>query len=299
MKKNLKTFLWNRKASLRSTRGAFSIFLALFLWHPPLQALTPPSELLIVLDPGHGGKDFGSIYKTKHPDEKALHEKDIVLDIAKETAKILRTPAYRNTFRKPIQVLLTRNKDIFLSLDKRAAISRTQNTKIFISIHANSEPTKQAHGTEIYILNNSSKESYSHHETLYKRRITEENKNSSLPLLLRSVATDAMSLPSRLAAQRIGQSLKAQFKKDKIQLKYRGVRQALLQVLLDVRVPSLLLEVAFLSNKNDRKLLHQKKTIRSIAKGLTLGILSYLEASEKESYWTILEEETPKVLHSR
>ena len=289
MKKNLKTFLWSRNFLLLLTLG----------WHTSLWAISPP-EIRIVLDPGHGGKDFGSVYTGKKGKGHPFYEKNLVLDIAKETKKILHSPEYIGSLKKAMRVILTREKDIFLSLDKRATISKTHNAKIFVSIHANAEKTLTAHGMEIYLLDNASKESYSHHETLYKRRTVAEKRSSSLPLLLSSVTTDSMSLPSQLAAEKIGESLQQQLKKDGIKISYRGIKKTLLQVLLDVHVPSLLLEVAFISNENDRKLLRRKKTIHSIAKGLAMGILSHLESSERENYWTIFEEEEPSpLLHSQ
>lgn len=246
-------------------------------------ALTP---FVVILDPGHGGADTGAVgtWKAKNSTRKRkLLEKEVVLDLARRVQMELENEAFGKALGRPIKVVLTRDSDGFISLDKRALIARQAKADLFISLHANAEKTGSVRGFEIYYLDNSSKESYSHHETLLKRRrkiVKPKHKDPRLALLLRSVATDSTLSFSKLAARTMQKSILEEFRQDGFVAKDRGIRRALLQVLLDAETPGVLIEALYLSHPKDRELIQHPQARNSIANGIAKGILRYLAKVE-------------------
>jgi N-acetylmuramoyl-L-alanine amidase len=95
----------------------------------------------VVIDPGHGGKDYGAPGYLK-----GIHEKKVVLQIARRLAKKIRQEL-------KLEVILTRNRDRFLTLEERTAFANTKNADLFISIHTNASRDRRAYGIETYFLN--------------------------------------------------------------------------------------------------------------------------------------------------
>ena len=237
---------------------------------------------VVVLDPGHGGRDVGSVGTRKYTragKKKAILEKNVTLNLALRTARYLKLKKFWGPLGRPIKVVFTRTSDQARSLEKRASIARQYNTDLFVSIHVNSEKSKKAHGMETYFLDNSSSQTYSHHKTLQKRdrkRRYRKHDPDGLSMLMRSVATDSTVTPSLNAARYISASVGSQLRKDKISIKNRGVRKQLFQVLLDARVPGLLFEAAYLSHPQDVMYLTSNRALDSIARGLAGGIARFL-----------------------
>jgi N-acetylmuramoyl-L-alanine amidase len=239
-----------------------------------LAGLRAPKPYVVVLDPGHGGNDHGA---SAVLGKKRITEKEIALGIAIRTARALRGEEYAGILDRPVQVLLTREKDIYVGLEQRAEIARKAGADLFVSIHSNSDPSKKGEGLEIYFLNNTDQTSDSKLEQI-ENRLTERYKGpgKQASLLLRSVAADAVVDSSREAAGTLQASLGDHLRGKGISFQDRGVRQGLLYVLLDSQVPAVLLEAFFMSHPGDLKLLNEPDSRQMIADGLARGILRYL-----------------------
>lgn len=206
---------------------------------------------LIVIDPGHGGKDPGTI-------SGKLYEKDIVLKLAKKIEKLSKN--YKN-----IEVRLTRDKDIFLPLEERAVIANKLGGDLFISLHANSFPKdRNVGGMELYHLDNTRDE--------YANKLARvENKISENTSLLGTILVD-MDISYYVGdsldyAKEIGSGLKKDLKKYGVKL--RGYEKgALFYVLVGARMPSLLFEIGYITNKTEKDLLQKDEYLESIAKSL-------------------------------
>ncbi len=281
-----------------------SVVFVVFTTSPAVSAITPKggsktavAPYVVILDPGHGGSDTGAVgvwqmqssaqnsaqSSSNSTRKQRLVEKEVVLDLARRVQIELENEAFAKALGRPIRIVLTRESDGFVSLDQRAFIARQAKADLFVSLHANAETTGSVRGFEIYYLDNSSKESYSHHETLHQRRKKigkPKHKDSKLALLLRSIATDSTLNHSKLAAKTLQKSILNEIRDDGYTVKDRGIRRALLQVLLDAETPGVLIEALYLSHPQDRKLIQHPQARNSIASGIAKGILKYLILSE-------------------
>ena len=205
---------------------------------------------IIVIDPGHGGKDPGAI-------SGKLYEKNIVFQLAKKIEKLSKNY-------KGIEVKLTRNKDIFLPLEERAAIANAMNGDLFISLHANSFKKGDVGGMEIYHLDNTRND--------YTDKLARvENKISEKATLLHTILVDmTMSYyvgDSLVYAEEIGKGIKKDLKQ--YGTKVRGYNKgALFYVLVGARMPSLLFEIGYITNKTEKNLLQKDEYLEAIAKSL-------------------------------
>jgi len=219
---------------------------------------------IVVLDPGHGGHDPGAI------GPKGLMEKDVTLAIALKIKRILeKTRQYK--------VYLTRGKDEYLDLEKRAQIANKRGADIFVSIHANASPNRDGKGIESYILNWTDDEEAmkvaARENAITLRRMKEAR--SEVGLILASLELQAKRDDSLGLAHMIQGSLIKNVSdnyKDAINL---GVKQALFYVLVGAKMPSVLVEISFISNPFEEKLLRKNEYRESISKGISEGIIKY------------------------
>ncbi len=225
----------------------------------PAQNLKP---IVVVIDPGHGGKDPGAIGKGRKK------EKDIVLAIAQQVAKeINQTFGYK--------AVLTRKGDYYISLRERLNIARRSNADMFISIHADAYKNHKAHGASVFALSERG-------ATSEAARWLAEKENSSELMggvklddkgsVLRSVLLDLSQTATTGAGLEIGAEVLSEMKKVTPMHKGR-VEQAAFVVLKSPDIPSLLIETGFVSNQGELKRLvspgFQKKIAKSIAKGVS------------------------------
>ncbi len=213
----------------------------------------------IVIDAGHGGKDPGAIGR------KGLREKDVVLKVALKTRDALRKKGYK--------VILTRSKDTFLPLEERTAIANTKNADLFLSIHANSAPNRRARGMETYYLSLATTKEE-------KQAAALENAVSSKQLSeLQSILSDIMKNSkideSRKFAGTVQSALAAGMKKSYGNVKDLGVKKAPFFVLIGAQMPSVLAEIAFLSNKEEEKRLRSDSYLTALATELANGVEMY------------------------
>jgi len=225
----------------------------------------------IVIDPGHGGHDPGAV------GPKKLYEKNVVLDIALKLRKILQ--------KNPMnEVFLTRESDIYLPLEERTAIANKKNADLFISIHANASPNREARGVETYLLN------WTDDEEAMKVA-ARENKISLRKMramkkqfdILETIKTDLMRENKRDESVKLANYIQRSIISG-VNEKYKniidhGVKQAMFYVLLGANMPSILAEVSFISNPQEENLLSNETYREEIAKALAEGIDTYFKSS--------------------
>ncbi len=217
----------------------------------------------IVLDPGHGGHDTGTIGPT------GLMEKDLCLDVALRLGKIIeqRLPG--------ADVIYTRSDDSFIPLEERTNIANQAKADLFISIHANSSRDTGARGIETYYLN--LKGSAEAMEVAARENATAQEGVHDLQNLVMKITQTEKIDESREFATDIQDSLSKRIQRASRSVKNRGVRKAPFVVLIGAAMPSILTEISFLSNPADEKLLKQPEQRQKVAEGLYQGIASYLQ----------------------
>ena len=227
------------------------------------QARGANKNRVIVLDAGHGGKDAGAVGKNK------LYEKNIVLSIALETGKILKSRGYK--------VYFTRSNDKFINLRDRTSIANEKKADIFISIHANAAPNakkaKEMQGIETYFLSPTRSERSMQVASLENKADTDEmnyfTKISYLNFLNREKIIASNKLAIDVQSNLLG-AVKSKFK-----VVDGGVREAPFWVLVGAQMPAVLIEAGYISNDKDHKLLSNKAYRDKIALGIANGIDDY------------------------
>jgi N-acetylmuramoyl-L-alanine amidase len=218
----------------------------------------------IVIDPGHGGHDTGTIGPT------GLMEKDLCLDVALRLGKIIeqRLPG--------ADVVYTRSDDTFVPLEERTNIANQAKADLFISIHANSSRDHAARGIETYYLN--LKGSAEAMEVAARENASSQEGVHDLQNLVMKIAKTEKIDESKELAEDIQDSLAKRIQKTSKPVKNRGVRKAPFVVLIGADMPSILTEISFLSNPADEQMLKKPEQRQKVAEGLYQGVVSYLES---------------------
>lgn len=216
----------------------------------------------VVIDPGHGGRDYGApgYYK-------GTHEKYVVLQIARRLAAKIRKELKFN-------VHLTRNSDRYLTLEERTAIANTKNADLFISIHTNSHQDRRAYGIETYILN-LAKDDESIRVAAFENATSEKN-ISDLQTILSDLMQNAKIDESTRLAGYVQNSLSNNLKKRYSKVRNKGVKQAPFYVLLGAGMPSILIETSFISNPRECKRLRSAQYQEYLCDGIVNGIRKYV-----------------------
>jgi len=221
----------------------------------------------IVIDPGHGGKDPGTVNRSLD-----LEEKSITLDIAKRLNAILNEHA-------ELEIILTRPRDEYVALEERAAIANSNQGDIFISIHTNSAPRKTARGIEAYYLNITA-------DPRAMEVAAQENAMSSKSIaemrtILDQILQNSKIAESKILAQYIQESMVGNLRMKFDGIEDLGVKKAPFYVLLGAQMPSALLEVSFLSCQDEASRLATPSYRQAIAAGLYLGIINFIQSLGK------------------
>lgn len=223
-------------------------------------------DFKVVLDPGHGGKDPGAV-------NGSVQEKQIVLDVALKAQKLLEKE-------KGIEVVFTRSTDVFVEVRERTKIANREKADIFVSIHVNSARRTAAHGAEVFIMGMS--QNASHLEVAKRENavITLENNfktnyagfDPSRPESLIGLTL----IQEQFIAQSINLASKIQslFVKD-AKREDRGVKQGPFWVLHSASMPSVLVELGFLSNNTERAYLNSEKGKNELAQAIADAIVNY------------------------
>ena len=216
----------------------------------------------IVIDPGHGGHDQGTI------GPGGLLEKDLVLSLALDLQNLLQA-------KLGAQVILTRSDDTFIALEERSAIANQFRADLFISIHANSSRSRSTSGVETYYLNFAKTDA--EREIASRENATSTGSISELEDLIKKIAQADKSTESKELASRIQKKLYSGARKMFPTAQNRGVRSAPFIVLIGANMPSILTEVAFISNPRDERLLKKAPNQERLVKALFSGIEDYMK----------------------
>ena len=215
----------------------------------------------IVIDPGHGGHDTGTI------GPNGLEEKDLVLEVSRRLGKLLET-------RLGAQVVYTRKNDTFIPLETRTAIANQARADLFISIHANSSHDEDARGVETYYLNfTSSPEAL---EVAARENAVSEKSIYELQDLVKKIALKEKIEESREFAWDVQRSLHSGLAAKSPAIRDRGVKKAPFIVLIGANMPSILAEISFVSNPTDEHRLATSEYRQRIAESLYRGIAKYV-----------------------
>ncbi len=217
----------------------------------------------VALDPGHGGHDTGTIGPS------GLKEKDLVLDVARRVRRLVEE-------RLGTEVILTRDKDDFVPLEERTAIANKEGADLFISIHANASRNRRVSGVETFYLSFAS--DADEREVASRENATSQRNIRELEDLLKRIALGDFNQESQDLAHVVQQSLAGVMLESKPQWHDRGVKKAPFIVLINSTMPSILTEIAFISNPSDEKYLQREDSRELVAEALYKGIEEYFRA---------------------
>ena len=211
----------------------------------------------IVLDPGHGGWDLGTVGR------QGLLEKDLVLDVTERLGRLLRE-------RLRAEVIFTRTSDLYLPLDQRAEVANQAQADLFVSVHANYSDSTTARGVETY---------YTNFFSAPGAREIEARENGTAtkpaPVSLSAAELHEKIEESRHLAASIQRSLYATLAASNSGIRDRGVKDSAFVVLTGTTMPAVLTEISFVSSPADERNLETEAYRQRIAEALYKGIAGY------------------------
>jgi N-acetylmuramoyl-L-alanine amidase len=211
----------------------------------------------IVVDAGHGGHDPGALGPTR------VREKDVTLAIARRLARKLRAQGF--------EVVLTRSSDRYLALEERTAIANTARGDLFVSIHANANPRRTRAGVETYVLNVA--------DDRYARRLAarengadlgDEEQGADVVRILTDLDAKSSAGASRRLAGLVQREVAGQLGSRDL-----GVKSALFYVLLGARMPAVLVETAFISNREEERRLASPRWQDGVAGSIARAVSGF------------------------
>lgn len=231
----------------------------------------------ILIDAGHGGKDPGALKTYKiNGKNVTIQEKDITLKVAKMLAERLKS-AYPGK-----QIILTRDKDVFLSLGERTDIANSvkvgeNEAVLFISVHVNSSLNKTSSGYEVWYLSPG-----------YRRNVLDKSAvegDENLFPILNSMLEEEYTTESIMIAKFIMDGLSGQIGKDS---KARGIRAEEWFVVKNSNMPAVLIELGFVSNEKEALLLNDDKYLKKATLGIYNGIAAFITHFERSQGFTAI-----------
>lgn len=217
----------------------------------------------VVVDPGHGGHDPGAVGAS------GLQEKDVVLSIGLKLREKLKEEL-------GLDVVMTRSTDVFIPLEERTAIANKVNADLFVSIHANAAPNRNAAGIETYYLNLAKTEKVA--QLAAKENGTTLEKVSTLQAILFDLMANYKLNDSAHLAEEIQKAIYKTTKAKYPDTKNLGVKQGPFYVLVGASMPSILTEVGFLSNSTEETRLKDPAFHDLTANGILDGIHAYISS---------------------
>jgi len=255
-------------------RAALVALLLTGLAAPARARAAEPEARPIVVDPGHGGADFGA------KGAGGLLEKDLTLAVARKLAAELRA--------RKLPVLLTRNSDVFIPLAERTAIANRAHAALFISIHGNSAPEAEIAGCETYFLSVEASDDEAMRVALAENDVFGQAGTAADS---RDVVGQVLGDLIRTEHLRESSDLAATIQRSLAKIpgaESRGVKQAPFAVLTGTNMPAALVEIGFVTNAAEAKRLAQKDMQAKLAKALATALVEAmgqnreLEVSRKE-----------------
>jgi len=230
---------------------------------PPIQPAAPPAKsyTTIVIDPGHGGKDSGAVGL------RQTEEKDITLKVGLKLKELL-------SKQPGIRVLMTRDRDVFIELEERAKYANSHNADLFVSVHVNSHPSRSVKGIEIYHFG----------EAKDQRALEVAARENGTPLSSTGVGWEYL-VADLLTTKKIEASLELAWTAKEAMITHmngqyavndHGVKTAPFYVLRFTSMPSILAEIAYISNPDEEDLLRKPVFVRDVAQSLFNGISAFL-----------------------
>lgn len=218
---------------------------------------------VVVIDPGHGGTDYGAIGRG------GTREKDVALDIAKRLAKLIRKD-------KQFKVIMTRDKDKTMTLEERAKIANQASADLFISIHANSSLKRHVRGWNVFFLATAKNDSaravaqlensvYLREQSAFNAHRSEYDPEFEDPVL--SIINEMIMTEFQTESHDFAVMCDRELRRN-LKIPARGVDQAGFFVLNMVFTPSVLIETGFISNSKEEKLLKSKKYQKKVASAI-------------------------------
>jgi len=215
----------------------------------------------IVIDPGHGGKDSGSI------GYKGMREKTLTLSIAKQLKKEIES-------RLNVEVILTRDRDVFMPLEQRTALANVKGADLFISLHANASRNNRIAGIETFYLG-LTRDKRSQLLASIENAASQQSL-AKLESSIKKITRFEKMNESREFALKVHKEFYKTIKKLHPATRDRGVKKAPFVVLIGADIPSILLEIGFISNKREAQIISSKKNQKKIAIAICRGIETYL-----------------------
>jgi N-acetylmuramoyl-L-alanine amidase len=223
-----------------------------------------PQSFKMVIDAGHGGEDPGAIGPT------GLREKDVVLKIAKKV---------RDKVRKTLgwEVIMTREGDRFIPLDERTGIANSENAALFLSIHANACTDRRVCGIESFVLGTTTDKDAL--RLAAKENNISPKQVSDLQVILADLKLNDPHkvIPSNRLADSIQRALVKSLHNQYGQVRDLGVKQAPFVVLIGAEMPSILVEVSFISNHREEKRLRDSRYLDTLADAIVEGLKNYAQ----------------------
>lgn len=229
---------------------------------------------IVVIDPGHGGKDPGAIGRN------GMKEKIVVLDIARYLEKFLGRE-------RDLKVVMTRRRDEFISLDERVKIANANKGGLFVSIHTNSSHQRSAGGFETFYLGESKTDAAKSVVILENSVLDLEERPflSDMGRTLDKILWDLRYSEFKIESKEFAGVINLNMDK-RLALRNRGIKGALLYVLRGVAMPAALVETAFISNYNEEAMLRRSGFRQLAARAICDGILQYRDQFESTGGFT-------------
>ncbi|PON12415.1 hypothetical protein C2W62_39720 [Candidatus Entotheonella serta] len=216
-----------------------------------------------MIDPGHGGKDPGAL------GPNGLQEKTLVLQVAKLLRQLIRKhlPRYR--------VIMTREKDVFVPLTERTKLANNHQADVFVSIHTNASKRRSVRGVETWYFSFEAKTERAQRIAARENNMSSSQFSELERILLDLHETDRINQSALLAGATQKALVHTLSKRDKT-IPDRGVDGAPFIVLLRTKMPSILVEIGFLTNKKEAAQLRRKSYQRALAQGIFQGLNTFL-----------------------
>ena len=251
------------------------LFLILFFFNQSASAQNNNNIRTIVIDPGHGGKDPGTMGTKRY----TKYEKDIALSVALKLGKYI-----SNQF-KEVEVIYTRKEDVFLELSERTEIANNLNADLFISIHCDGFTNSIASGASVFVMGMSKlkanldvamrENSAIYLEDNYQQKYDGFDPKSPESYIVFSL----MQNTHQAQSLRLAEEVEEQFAK-RDNRKSRGVKQAPFYVISRVNMPSILIECGFLTNPEEEDFLHSEEGQDYLASAIFRAFRKYKESVE-------------------
>lgn len=226
---------------------------------PKAKSVARKEVPLIVIDPGHGGKDNGA------KSRRGLLEKDVNLKISKRLKKILES-------RYGYQVILTRTDDTFIPLEERGEIANARDADLFVSVHVNAAKRLSAHGIETYYLGNANSDQAQETAARENGELVHSVKDDQVQQILANLISTTKINDSAILAGHVQGHLHSSMKKKYSGVKDLGVKEGPFFVLHDTNMPSILVEVGFITNSSEEKRLRKSAYLDRLASSIARGI---------------------------